>query len=62
MKSMLFFDLSDLFAECRLGNVQSVGGRREVQLFRQDDDCVEVTHFDPGEHCSKPLSSNGRKR
>ena len=53
MKSMLFFDLNDLFAECRLSDVQSVRGPREVQLFGQDDDCVQVTDFEVGEHCSK---------
>jgi len=51
-KSMLFFDLSDLSAERRLGKVQSVGGPREVQLFGQDNDRVQVAYFDVGEHCS----------
>ena len=50
---MLFFDLSDLFAERRLAEVQSVGGLREVQLFAQDNDCVQVAYFDVGEHCSQ---------
>jgi hypothetical protein len=49
------FDLIYLFAESRLSDVQSVGGPSEVQLFCQDDDCVEVTNFNPGEHCSKLL-------
>jgi hypothetical protein len=49
-KSMLFFDLSDLSAERRLGEVQSEGGLREVQLFGQDDDCVQVAYFDVGKH------------
>ena len=62
MKSMVFFDLSDLFAERRLGDVQSVGSPREVQFLGQDNDCVQVTHFNVGEHCSKPLSPNGRNR
>jgi hypothetical protein len=53
-KSMLFFDLSDLSAERRLGEVQSVGGLREVQFFPQDNDCVQVTDFEVGEHRSKP--------
>jgi len=48
VKSMLFFDLSDLFAERRLGDVQSVGGPRKLQLFGQSNDCVQVTHFSPG--------------
>ncbi len=54
MKSMLFFDLVDLFAECRLGDVQPVGGPSEIQLLGQDKDCLQVTYFDPGEHGSKP--------
>jgi hypothetical protein len=40
MKSVVFFDLGDLFAECRLGDVQSVGSAREVQFLGQDIDCV----------------------
>jgi len=48
MKSVVFFDLSDLFAECRLGDVQSVGGPSEVQLFGQDNDRLQVTYFDLG--------------
>jgi hypothetical protein len=55
MKSMLFFDLIDLFAECRLGDVQAVGSPREVQLLSQTNDRVKVTYFNPGEHCSNPL-------
>jgi len=53
---MLFFDFSDLFAERRLAEVQSVGGLREVQLFAQDNDCVQVAYFDVGEHCSTTRS------
>jgi hypothetical protein len=49
-KSELLFDLSDLSAERRLGEVQSEGGLREVQLFGQDDDCVQVAYFDVGKH------------
>jgi hypothetical protein len=52
-KSMLCFEVGNLFAERRLGYVQSVRGPREVQLFGQDDDCVQVTDFEVGEHCSK---------
>jgi len=55
MKSMMFFDFNDLFTERRLGNVQSMRGPREVQLFGQDNDCVQVTHFDRGEHRSNSL-------
>jgi len=59
---MLIFDLSDLSAERRLGKMQSVGGLREVQLFGQDNDGVQMTYFNPGEHSSKPLSPDGRDR
>jgi hypothetical protein len=62
MKSKLFFDLSDLSAERRLGKVPSVGGPREVQLFVQDHDGVQMTYFNPTEHSSKPLSADGRDR
>ena len=55
MKSILFFDLIDLFAECRLSDVQPVGSPREVQLLSQTNDRVKVTYFNPGEHCSNPL-------
>jgi len=58
-KSMLFFDLGDLSAERRLGEVQSVGGFREVQLFAQGNDCVQVAYFDVGEHGSKLRSRVG---
>jgi hypothetical protein len=35
-----------------LGDVQSVGGPSEVQLFGQDNHGVQVTYFNPGEHFS----------
>jgi hypothetical protein len=54
MKSMLCFEVGDLFAERRLGYVQSVRGPREVQLFGQGNDCVQVAYFDVGKHCSNP--------
>jgi hypothetical protein len=60
VKSVHRFDLIYLFAESRLGDVQSVGGPSEVQLFGQDDDCVEVTYFNLGEHCSKLHFPTGR--
>jgi len=62
LKSKLFFNLSDLPAECGLGDVQSVGGVRKVQFLGQNNDCAKVTHFDVGGHFSKPLSPNGRNR
>jgi hypothetical protein len=49
------FDLTYLFAESRLSDVQPFGSPREVQLFGQDNDCVQVTHFDRGEHRSNSL-------
>src|SRR3984885_9318463 len=56
VKSMLCFEVRNLFAERRLGYVQSVRGPREVQFFGQDDDCVQVTDFEVGEHWSNPLA------
>jgi hypothetical protein len=47
---MLAFDLSDLSAQRRLGEVQSEGGLREVQLFAQGNDGVQVAYFDVGGH------------
>jgi hypothetical protein len=52
---VLFFDLSDLFTECRLGDVQPVDSPREIQVFSQANNRVKVTYFDPGEHRSNPL-------
>jgi hypothetical protein len=52
VKSMLCFEVGNLFAERRLGYVQSVRGPREVQLFGQGDDCVQVTYFNAREHGS----------
>src|SRR5208282_1996805 len=53
-KSKLFFDLSDLSAKGRLGEVQSEGGLSEVQLFAQGNDRVQVAYFNVGKHCSNP--------
>jgi hypothetical protein len=58
-KSKLFFDLSDLSAKGRLGEVQSEGGLGEVQLFAQGNDCVQVAYFDVGKHGSKLRSRVG---
>jgi len=55
MKSMLFFDLSDLLAERRLADAQSLRSAREVKFLGQDNDCVQVTYINVGEHCSKPF-------
>jgi hypothetical protein len=62
MKSKLFFDLSDLLAERRLADAQSLRSVREVEFLGQNNDCVQVTHFNVGEHCSIPLSPNGKNR
>src|SRR5208282_391490 len=53
-KSKLLFDLSDLSAERRLSEMQPKGCLREVQLFAQGNDCVQVAYFDVGKHCSNP--------
>ena len=58
-KSVLFFNLSDLSAERRLGEVQSEGGLREVELFAQDNDRVQVTYFDVEKHFSTPAQEFG---
>src|ERR1700730_17057383 len=55
MESVQGFDLIYLFAESRLGDVQSVGGPSEVQLFGQDNHGMQVTYFNPGEHFSSSL-------
>jgi len=60
----LCFEFDNLFAERRLGDMQPVRGASEVQLFGQDDDCPQVTRFDPRKHRSTPLSpktAEGRK-
>src|SRR5271163_3249338 len=54
VKSVFSFEVGDLFGEGRLGDVQSVSGSREVPLFGQDNDCVEVADFEVAEHCSNP--------
>jgi hypothetical protein len=56
VKSMLCFEVGNLFAQRRLGYMQSVRGPREVQLFGQGNDCVQVAYFDVREHCSTPRS------
>ena len=59
VKSMLCFEVRNLFAERRLGDMQSVRGAPEVQLFSQGNDCKQVTYFNAGKHCSKPRSRVG---
>jgi hypothetical protein len=55
----LCFEISYLFAESRLRDVQSLGSLREVHLFGQDNDRVQLSNFDKGEHCSTPRSRVG---
>ncbi len=52
VKLLLFFEVGHLFAERRLGDVQSVRGPREVALFRQDNNRVHMTYINVGKHCS----------
>jgi hypothetical protein len=59
LEVVLCFEISYLFAESRLGDVQSLGSLREVQLLGQDDDRVQLPNFDKGGHCSKPRSRVG---
>jgi hypothetical protein len=54
VESVFSFKVGNLFGEGRLGDVQSVCGPREVPLFRQDNDRVQVADFEVGEHCSNP--------
>ena len=54
VKAVFGFEVRNLFAERRLGYMQSVRGPPEVQLFGQGNDCKQVTDFDAGEHFSKP--------
>ncbi len=51
-KSVLGFEVGNLFAERRLGYMQSVPGAPEVQLFGQGNDRKQVTYFNIGEHGS----------
>jgi hypothetical protein len=50
VKAKLFFDLSDLLAEPRLGDAQSLRSAREVKIVGQYNDRLQVTHFNVGEH------------
>src|SRR5271154_3334701 len=60
MKFVQCFDFIYLFAESRLGDVQSVGGPSEVQLFGQDNHRMQMTYFNPGEHFSSSLPHRRR--
>ncbi len=39
--------------------MQLVRGTREVPLFGQNNDCVQVTRFNVGEHWSRPVHELG---
>jgi hypothetical protein len=56
MKSKLFFDLSNLLAERRLADAQPLRSTREIKFLGENNDGVQVTYFNPGEHVSGPLS------
>jgi hypothetical protein len=56
---VLVFKLGDLFAEGRLGDAQDMSGSREVQLFGENNDRLQVTSLDVGKHCSEPRSGIG---
>jgi hypothetical protein len=53
-------DLVDLESQCWLCDMQSVSRTREVHFFSQNDYCMEMTHFDVGEHNSNPLELQRR--
>jgi hypothetical protein len=59
LEVVLCFEISYLFAESRLADVQSLGSLSEVQLLGQDDDRVQLPNFDKGKHCSKLRSRVG---
>jgi hypothetical protein len=52
VKSVLGFEVGNLFTERRLGYMQSVRGAPEVQLFGQSNDSKQVTYFNAGGHCA----------
>ena len=56
----MFFQFCDLLAKSWLRDVQPVRRASEVHFFGQNDDCVEMTHFDIGEHSSNPLELQRR--
>jgi hypothetical protein len=62
VNSLLFFEVGNLLAEGRLGDVQSIRGPREVALFRQNNDRVHMTYINVGEHCSHPVPEFGHDR
>ena len=50
VKAVFGFEVRKLFTERRLGDMQSVRGPPEVQLFGQGNDCKQVTYFNAGKH------------
>jgi hypothetical protein len=59
VKSVFGFEVGNLFAERRLGDMQSVRRTPEVQLFGQGNDCKQVTYFNAGKHGSNTRSRVG---
>jgi hypothetical protein len=59
-ESVFPLDLVDLESQRWLCDVQPVSRTREVHFFGQNDDCMEMTHFDTGEHNSNPLELQRR--
>jgi len=60
MESILLFQLCDEFAQSWLANIHPVSGTSEVHFLGQNDYCMEMTHFDTGEHNSTPLELQRR--
>jgi hypothetical protein len=54
LKAKLIFEYGYLLGQGRLADVQPLGRAREIQFFGQNDDCVQVTHFDVWEQHLKP--------
>ena len=55
----LVFQFVNLFAERGLADAQDMSGSREVQLFGENNDRLQVTALDVGKHCSEPRSRIG---
>jgi hypothetical protein len=59
-ESIFPLDLIDLESQCRLCDMQPMSRTSEAHLFGQNDNCMEMTHFDIGEHNSNPLELKRR--
>ena len=62
LDSVLGFQISDLFAECRLGDMQPKSRLREVQLFGQYNDRIQVPNFHGGTLLQTPFQGLGDTR